>query len=114
MLEKRRHALGMSPLILAERSGLPLMTVQMILAWTENMGKVCEALGLDLKIKEIESVDEWRKQQAEVKACKIVGMVQGSSQLESQGVDLVTRTKMVKRTVHELLTGPRDRLWCPL
>jgi len=40
-----------------------------------------------------------------------VKMVQGTSALESQGVDEQHLQRMIQRTVRDLLNGPRRKLW---
>ena len=54
------------------------------------------------------------EQQAQAKTEVIARMVQGSSALESQAVDSDTYRQMVSQTVHELMAGPRRRLWSPI
>jgi hypothetical protein len=38
-------------------------------------------------------------------------MVQGTSGLEAQAVDREALEQMIRRTTHELLAGPKRRLW---
>jgi transcriptional regulator with XRE-family HTH domain len=110
----------MSCQLLALRSGVSLPTVQRILrdggehTTYANLMAVARALGMDFEL--ISTVDEqtFKERQAETKAKVIVSMVQGTSALESQGVDSDTYQQMVKQTVHELMAGPSRKLWNPI
>ena len=119
-LERRRKALRMSHKLLALRSGVSLPTVVRIVhnggehATYSNLTAVARALGMDFHLRADFDEQTFAERQAEEKARTIVGMVQGTSALESQAVDSGTYQQMVKQTVHELMAGPRGKLWNPM
>jgi hypothetical protein len=69
---------------------------------------------MDFELKSTSDEQTFAERQAEAKARVIVRMVQGTSALESQGADSDTYQQMVRQTVHELMAGPRRRLWNPM
>jgi transcriptional regulator with XRE-family HTH domain len=119
-LERRRKALRMSFKVLALRSGVSLPTVQRILrnggeGFTyAKVAAVARSLGMDFELKCTSDEQTFAEQQARAKAGVIVRMVQGTSALESQAVDSETRQQMLNQTVHELMAGPRRKLWNPM
>lgn len=106
----------MSLVALASRSKVSLPTVRRILggrlgeASFANVAAVAEVLGAPLGLAEID-IDELRRRQARMKAERIARLVQGTSALESQAVDASTYSRIVERSFHELLAGPKRRLW---
>ena len=68
------------------------------------------ALGASIGLEEVDA-DEVCREQARKKAEELARMVQGTSALESQGVDAATFQWLVERSYHELMAGPRGRLW---
>jgi transcriptional regulator with XRE-family HTH domain len=117
ILNARRLRLGMSMSVLSVRSGVSLPTAQRILtgklehASFRNVSAIAAALGLTAKFLAAMSEEELREEQAEKKARRLVGMVQGTSGLESQAVSNEEFEAMVRRTVHELLSGSNRKLW---
>ena len=69
---------------------------------------------MDFELRSTSDEQAFAERQAETKAEVIVRMVQGTSALESQAVDSDTCRQMVSQTVHELMAGPRRRLWNPI
>ena len=120
LLEKRRRELGMSRPLLAKRSGVSLPTVHRILNGPlehrsmANTVAVAEALGVEVKFAPVVDSLEYQEREAKAKAQQLVGLVQGSSGLEAQAVDSETARRMVSQTVHELMAGPRRRIWTPM
>jgi transcriptional regulator with XRE-family HTH domain len=114
-LVERRRALGMSYAVLAARSGISTHAARRVLCGEstsdENVRKVAEALGCDIGRDERESVETLLRTQAARKAERLVSLVQGTSALEGQAVGAAGRRRMVERTIEELLSGPRRRLW---
>lgn len=118
-LEHRRIQLGMTKSGVAKRSGVPLATVKRILAGREqrpaiaSLQSIAAALGVAIRIGADSQTDpyEFRRQQAERKAHKLVKQVQATMALESQAVDSDSVQTMIAATVNELLTGPNRRLW---
>ena len=119
-LERRRRELGMSRSQLANLSGLSLATVNRILrggmmrASLANVVAVAQALGVEVTLAPIGESYDFRQQAAKDKARKIVGLVQGTSGLEGQAVDAQTADRMVNQTLHELMAGPRRKIWTPI
>jgi transcriptional regulator with XRE-family HTH domain len=116
-LETRRRELGVSQSVLAERCGVSLPTVQRILAGNDsaaslkNVLAIAHALGMELKAVPSIKAEELLQQQARKKAEQLVGMVQGTSALESQGLSREQIGRMIRKTAQELLDGSRRRLW---
>lgn len=115
-LAMRRRALRMSFQALADRSGLSVATVRRILierdhrAHFSSVTALAAALGASLELNEPPPA-QVLEEAATAKARRIVGLVQGSSGLEAQAVDAASMQRMVNQTVHELMAGPRSRIW---
>ncbi len=124
-LEKRRKELGMSRTALSRRSRVSLPTINRILssgmAKTDecdvayepsfaNVAAIADALGLTLAALERLNADEFRKQQAILKAKRIVRMVQGTSALEGQGLDQREADELVAKAANQILKS-RQKLW---
>ena len=69
------------------------------------------ALEMRLELEPQADADEVLDREARRKAERLVGMVQGSSALEGQGLDEATRERMIQRTVHELRAGSKRKIW---
>lgn len=101
---------------LAERSGVPEPTVKRILGGglaSASFGSVvaiAEALGLAVGVVETSS-EEFCRRRAREKARRIARLVQGTSALESQAIDEREYERLVERSFHELMAGPKRRLW---
>jgi transcriptional regulator with XRE-family HTH domain len=123
ILDERRRELGMTFAALSKRSGVSRPTVVRILsgkhgaASLASVAAIADALGLDLHLGTKVAVKQFREQQARKKARRLVGMLQGTSGLEGQGLDAATLDRMTDRTARDLLAGPPRRLWddweCP-
>ena len=117
VLDKWRRVLGLSYQLLAQRSGVSRPTVQRILsgrqpaASVSNVVSIAEALGLGLRFESRVDPGRLRQEQAERKARRLVALVQGTSGLEGQAVDREAVESMVEQTAHELLAGPKRKLW---
>jgi transcriptional regulator with XRE-family HTH domain len=122
LLEQRRVELGIEFPALASRSGLSVPSLKRLLSGRANptvksLGAVASVLGVEVRIADsIEVVPtlspgEVRQQAATEKAERLVRLVQGTSALESQAVEPSVVRDMVAQTVHELLAGPKRRLW---
>ncbi len=116
-LNKRRRQLRMSYAALAKRSGVSLPTVVRTLVGHNpqvsfaNVFAIAKALAMEVKVEPNEAAHIVREQQAQEKARKLVGMVQGTSALEAQAVDEGTLDEMTRQTMHELLAGSGRKLW---
>ncbi len=116
-LEARRQELGMTFEALSAHSGVPVSTLKAIFrkgveqATFSNVAAIAKSLGVELEFsKELDSY-ELMYRQAVKKARELVGLVQGSSALESQGVEQSQIEKMVQRLVHQLMAGSTRKLW---
>jgi transcriptional regulator with XRE-family HTH domain len=121
-LNDRRKELGMSFAVLAQRSGVPLPTVQKILYGNERrpdffkVSAIARALGITLTIAPTSTTmttipaQDFRRQQAERKAQELVSMTHATSALEAQAVPEVV-ADLTARTTSELLAGSRFELW---
>src|SRR5262245_55913002 len=117
-LDSRRRELGIPYSALSELSGVSQPVVQRLLCGKlqeprfQSVMAVAQALGLErpqileggsIKFDARLSAQALREQQAWKKARKLVGMVQGTSGLEGQGVDHAAYEAMVDRAYHQLL-----------
>jgi len=115
-LHRQFKASGMTYPVLANRSGVPIPTLKRIFADNSTKASlvhvlaIAEALGMSMGLNETIDI---RMAQARKKACRVVAMVQGTSAIESQGLDEEQINQMIERTVHELLTGSNRKLWAP-
>ena len=116
-LDLRREQLGMSRATLARRAKVSIATVHRILTGKETAPAIstvealAAALGMVVQIVEKVDAEELREQQAQQRACHLVGMVQGTMALESQAVDQKTIESLRKRSAARLLAGSGRRLW---
>jgi transcriptional regulator with XRE-family HTH domain len=116
-LNERRKKLGMTLASLADRAGVSLPTVVRILsgkhlsAGIDNVFAISRAMDVTLGIVRQPEPRTVRKKQAKKKADDLVGMLQGTSGLEGQGLDEQTIKEMKEQTVNDLLAGSRRRLW---
>ena len=116
-LDRRRRELGLSYEVLAQRCGVSRPTLQRILSGRHrtarfaNIVAIASALGFDLKLDSRIDPRDLKRTQAERKAKKLVGIVQGTSALEGQALDASTLEALVEETTHKLLAGPNRRLW---
>ena len=117
LLDQRRRELGMTYAILAKRSRVSVATVCRILSGSDpgasfaNVQAVAEALGMAVSLTSASDPTEYRLQQAQQKARRLVGLVQGTSALEGQAVDAEAIEDMQNQTIHELLAGSPRKLW---
>jgi transcriptional regulator with XRE-family HTH domain len=115
-LDHRRRELGMSHAALAQRCGVSEPTVKRILggralgASFGNVAAIAAALGMPLGFAESDAA-EIRRTQARKKAEHVARMVQGTSGLESQGLDAREFERLVEQTYHELMAGSGRKLW---
>lgn len=114
-LQRRRHQLGMPYEILAKRSGVSVPTLKRMLSGHDtSISSVCAvaaAMGLEMRLHSQVSALQMQETQARSKAKELVAMVQGTSGLEGQAVDKEKLDEMIRRTVHELMAGSKQRLW---
>ena len=115
-LQNRRRQLEIPYKILAERSGIAMVTVQRALSGRagvrlDTLLAIAENLGLGIDVHRSRNVNEMREEQARKKARRLVGMAQGTAGLECQGVSSETLKETEDNIVHELLSGSNIRLW---
>lgn len=116
-LQERRKTLGMTYATLAQRSGVSVATVERVLSsrphrvGLEDALAIASALGMNLQLQEDTDPVDMVRRQAEIKARKLVDMVQGTSLLEAQGVEEDQRQRMIQIATLKLLKSPRRRLW---
>jgi transcriptional regulator with XRE-family HTH domain len=115
LLNRRRLDLRMSAEDLSRRSGVSTATVHRILAGEQavslaNVNAVAGALGVSIRL-EAPPAEQFREQEAERKARRLIGMVQGTMALESQGVGQEVIDREVQRTKFALLSGSPRKLW---
>lgn len=119
ILRHRRRELGLSFPQLAARSGVAESTLKRMLgghrsdASLDNVCAVAKAMGVAVHVEPEETATDYREKVAQHKARAIVGIVQGTSALESQAVPASAVAEMVKKTTYELVAGPNRRLWSP-
>jgi transcriptional regulator with XRE-family HTH domain len=116
-LEQRRQELGMTFEALSKRSEVPVSTLKAIFkrgvehATFANVAAIAKALGVDLELANEVNSYELLHQQAVKKARELVGMVQGTSGLESQALGQNQIEQMILQLVHQLMAGSRRKLW---
>ena len=119
LLRERRDKLAMPLDELSRRSGVSVSTLKRVLGGETatafaSVAAIAHALGVDLSTKNAEPVDRMRGRQARAKAERLVGMVQATSGLESQGVAARDIRLMIQRTIADLLRGPKSALWAAI
>lgn len=116
-LNLQKEHLGISHAVLAKRTDLSLITIKRILSGrgsSAHFGHVlslAEVLGVDFQAHVMADAESLRRKQAERKAQKLIKLVRGNSALEGQGLSSVSYKRMFEKTVQELLSGPRKKLW---
>ena len=116
-LRKRRQELGMTFEALSKRSEVPISTIKAIFSrgvehsTFSKVEAIADALGIGIDFSS--EVDSYQllHEQAEKKARELVGMVQGTSGLESQAIDQSQLELMVLKLIHQLMAGSRKKLW---
>ena len=112
---QRRHELGIPLNVISHKAGVSTSTVKRVLAGEmaasfSTVARIADVLGVDLQIK-ARSVDQMLVSQARAEAKRLVKMVQGTSALEAQAVDKKALRRMEAGTLHDLLNGPRSKIW---
>ena len=116
-LDDRRRELGLSYELLSKRSGVSRPTVQRILsghhaaASFASIVAIAESMGLAIRFDSTVDARDFKRDQAQRKATRLVALVQGTSGLEGQAVDKNAVEAIVEQTTHELLAGPKRKLW---
>ena len=117
-LLRRMLELEMPPECLAMRCGLPRQRISEIVMSvcdpisTTEREAIEDALGMTAA-GVIKPARQYRDEQARRKANQLTRLVQGTSALEGQGVDVKTFDEMARDTEQKLLSDPH-KLWTPL
>lgn len=116
-LNLQKEHLGIGHAALAEKTSLSLITVKRILsgkgssAHFEHVLSLAEVLGVNFQARIAADAESLRRKQAERKARMLIKLVRGNSALEGQGLSALAYKRMFEKTVQELLSGPRKKLW---
>jgi transcriptional regulator with XRE-family HTH domain len=116
-MDKRRRALGMPYDILANRAGVSRPAVVRILSGQQrgasinNVFAIMAALDMWVDFGNEGTTQTSKTRQAQQKATHLMGLIQGTSALEGQGLDGWTFQEMKEQTVQKLVAGTRRRLW---
>ena len=80
---------------------------------SQNIVAIAESLGLGLRFDTKVDARKLKREQPERKTRKLVALVQGNVRvLEGQAVvDEKIVASMIEQTTHELLAGPKRKLW---
>ena len=119
LLEKvktRRKDVGITIDNLAQVSELGLKTLSRFFAGHDDklssVEKVTQVLGLDFAGNEIVDIKTLKEKRAEKKALYIVSLVQDTSALEMQGLEIDSIKILIEETKEEFLTGLyKKNLW---
>ncbi len=119
LLEKvktRRKDVGITIDNLAQVSELGLKTLSRFFAGHDvklsTVEKVTQVLGLDFAGNEIVDIKTLKENRAEKKALYIVSLVQDTSALEMQGLEIDSIKILIEETKEEFLTGLyKKNLW---
>jgi predicted transcriptional regulator len=119
LLEKvktRRKDVGITIDNLAQVSELGLKTLSRFFAGHDvklsTVEKVTQVLGLDFAGNEIVDIKTLKEKRAEKKALYIVSLVQDTSALEMQGLEIDSIKILIEETKEEFLTGLyKKNLW---
>lgn len=119
LLEKvktRRKDVGITIDNLAQVSELGLKTLSRFFAGHDvklsTVEKVTQVLGLDFAGNEIVDIKTLKEKRAEKKALYIVSLVQDTSALEMQGLEIDSIKILIEETKKEFLTGLyKKNLW---
>jgi len=115
-LDARRRELRMGYAVLAKRSGVSVPTIVRTLSGSnpnasfESVLAIADALGMLIQFQKT-SAGKMLEEQAERKANQLLSIVQGTSALEAQGLDVAAARDMKRQLVHELRAGSPRRLW---
>ena len=116
ILNMRRRRLGMPIRSLARLSGVPVATVNRILAdpTTAQFGNVAavgQVLGIDFTTARKVGVKKLLHDRATKKASYVARLVQGTQGLEAAGVDPAGYERLVEIATATLLAGQKRKLW---
>lgn len=116
ILSTRRRKLGITIGALARLSGVPVATVNRILANPasvrfEHVDTVGRVLGVNFREARKRKVEQVLRDRAYEKARYVARVVQGTQGLEAAGVDASGYDRLVEVAAETLLAGKKRKLW---
>ncbi len=116
ILSTRRRKLGITIGALARLSGVPVATVNRILANPasvrfEHVDTVGRVLGVNFRDARKRKVEQVLRDRAYEKARYVARVVQGTQGLEAAGVDASGYDRLVEVAAETLLAGKKRKLW---
>lgn len=116
ILSTRRRKLGITIGALARLSGVPVATVNRILANPasvrfEHVDMVGCVLGVNFREARKRKVEQVLRDRAYEKARYVARVVQGTQGLEAAGVDASGYDRLVEVAAETLLAGKKRKLW---
>ena len=115
-IENRKKQINITVENLAKLSNLGVRTVNRFFAGDDvklsTIERITNLLGLDFAGNEVISLKELEKQRAKEKALFMASLVQSTSALEVQGLEIDSLNKIIAKFEKEFLQGQyKNRLW---
>ena len=111
-IQDRRKDIGISINNLSKISQVSTKTISKVSVKISTLEKITKVLGLDSLGNEVSSVETLNEKRAEEKALYIVSLVQDTSSLEMQGLDIEELNILIENTKKQFLTGKyKNTLW---
>ena len=111
-IQDRRKDIGISINNLSKISQVSTKTISKVSVKISTLEKITKVLGLDSLGNEIISIETLNEKRAEEKALYIVSLVQDTSSLEMQGLDINELNILIDNTKKQFLTGKyKNTLW---
>ncbi len=115
-IQDRRKDIGISINNLSKISQVSIKTISKLFTGVSvkisTLEKITKVLGLDSLGNEIISIETLNEKRAEEKALYIVSLVQDTSSLEMQGLDIDELNILIDNTKKQFLTGKyKNTLW---
>ena len=115
-IQDRRKDIGISINNLSKISQVSTKTISKLFTGVDvkisTLEKVTNVLGLDSLGNEVLSIETLNEKRAEEKALYIVSLVQDTSSLEMQGLDIDELNILIDNTKKQFLTGKyKNTLW---
>lgn len=115
-IQDRRKDIGISINNLSKISQVSTKTISKLFTGVDvkisTLEKVTNVLGLDSLGNEVLSIETLNEKRAEEKALYIVSLVQDTSSLEMQGLDIEELNILIENTKKQFLTGKyKNTLW---
>lgn len=115
-IQDRRKDIGISINNLSKISQVSTKTISKLFTGVfvkiSTLEKITKVLGLDSLGNEVSSIETLNEKRAEEKALYIVSLVQDTSSLEMQGLDIEELNILIENTKKQFLTGKyKNTLW---